>query len=45
MRNGEAIIRTTIEFASLLLRYLRKNGIQYSVIDNIEDELKTEGVE
>lgn len=40
MSNGKAIVRTTIEFAHLLLRYLREKDIQYLIIDKIEDELK-----
>lgn len=40
MRNGNAIIRTAIGFAPLLLRYLREKDIQHLIIDKIEDELK-----
>lgn len=35
MRNGEATIRTTIEFAPLLLQYLREKKIQYSTFKMI----------
>ncbi len=40
MRNGKAIVRTTIGFAPLLLQYLIEKDIQHLIIDNIEDELK-----
>ena len=44
MRNGTAIIRTTIGFAPLLLWYLREKDIQYLKIDKIEDELKNKRI-
>lgn len=40
MRNGKSIVRTTIGFAPLLLRYLREKDIQHLIIDDIEDELE-----